>query len=247
MDIPVYGLLFLAGASAGFIDAIAGGGGLITLPALLWAGLPAPLALGTNKLQAACGTALAARNYARAGLMRWNDVRLAVWITFGAASAGTLAVTHMDATLLRQVIPWLLLAVTIYVVLSPRLGYQPGPARVSSDVFAFLMGGLLGFYDGFFGPGTGSFWTLAFVVLLGLDLRSATARTKAVNLASNVASLGVFLLARQIRFDVGLVMIGGQLLGAYAGSHLVIMRGVGFIRVIFIAVVMALTLRLLWP
>jgi len=247
MDILNYGLLFVAGGSAGLVDAIAGGGGLITVPALLWAGLPAPLALGTNKFQAACGTSVAVWNYARAGLVRWRQVQGVALITFGAAIVGALAVTRIDATILRQIIPWLLLAVTVYVLFSPRFGSQSGPARWSPVVFAWLGGGSLGFYDGFFGPGTGSFWTLAFVGLQGVELRNATARTKVVNLASNVASVAVFLLVRQVRFDVGLVMIAGQLLGAYAGSHLVITRGVGFIRAIFLAVVVALTLRLFWP
>jgi uncharacterized membrane protein YfcA len=247
MDGVSYGLLFLAGTSAGFVDAIAGGGGLITVPALLWAGLPAPLALGTNKFQAACGTALAVWNYQRAGLVSWDKVRLAALITFVAAAVGTLAVTHTDASILRQVIPWLLLAVTVYVLVSPGFGREPGLARWPPLVFAWVFGGVIGFYDGFFGPGTGSFWTLAFVTLQGLELRSATARTKVVNLASNLASVTIFLLMSQVRFEVGLVMIAGQLIGANAGSRLVITRGIGFIRLVFLAVVTALTLRLFWP
>jgi hypothetical protein len=105
---------------------------------------------------------------------------------------------------------------------------------------------LIGFYDGFFGPGTGSFWTIACLTLLGLDLPQATGYTKAVNLTSNLASLTIFLIAAKVRFDIAAVMIAGQLIGARLGSGLVIKHGAPFVRVIFLAVVFALTAKLLW-
>jgi uncharacterized protein len=238
--------LFGAGLSAGFVDAMAGGGGLITVPALLSVGLPPQLALGTNKMQAACGTGLAVFRFARARLLTWRDVRLAVTVTFAAAVLGTLAVASINPRFLRSFIPWLLLAVGIYTFASPKLGYEPHHQRMKTAPFALLFGSLLGFYDGFFGPGVGSFWTVAFVLLLGLDLRQATARTKAVNLTSNVAALAVFLAAGQVRFDVAGVMIAGQLVGAWLGAHLVITRGARFIRLVFLTTVFALTFKLLW-
>lgn len=239
-------VLFGAGLSAGFVDAVAGGGGLITVPTLLGIGLSPHLALGTNKLQSACGTCLAVWRYARAGLLRWSDVRLTVGLTFLASVGGTLAVTHVDSSLLRGLIPWLLLAVGLYTLGSPRLGAEARRPRMHPVAFALLFSSLLGFYDGFFGPGTGSFWALSFVLLLGLDLRRATAHTKAANLASNLGSLAVFLPGGQVRLSIALVMICGQLIGAWLGAHLVIARGAKFIRLVFLAVVFALTFKLLW-
>ncbi len=163
-----------------------------------------------------------------------------------ASIAGALAVTQIDAALLKRFIPWLLLAAGIYALATPELGNAPGRRRMKPWGFALLFGALLGFYDGFFGPGTGSFWTLAFVLLCGLELRQATAHTKAVNLASNVGSLLVFLPAGTIHYGYGAVMIVGQLLGAYLGSHMVITRGTRFIRVLFLTVVFALAVKLLW-
>ena len=239
-------LLFAAGLLSGLIDAIAGGGGLISVPALLWAGLPVQVALGTNKLQAACGTLLAVTRYARAGWIDWSDVRLAVGVTFVFAALGSWAVTQLDKNLLKAIVPWLLLAVAIYALLSPRLGLQRKEAKVSGTSFALGGGSLLGFYDGFFGPGTGSFWTIALLSLRGYELTRATAYTKVVNLTSNVASLLVFLVAGSVVFKLALVMIAGQLIGARLGSGLVLKHGAPFVRVVFLVVVFALTAKLLW-
>jgi len=239
-------LLFVAGLSAGFVDAVSGGGGLISVPALLWAGLPPQLALGTNKLQSSCGTLLAVLNYARAGLIEGKAMRVAVPVTFVAAVAGTFAVTQVSNESLKKLVPWLLLGIAIYALVSPRFGLERGKARMSASAFAWLGGSVLGFYDGFFGPGTGSFWTIGLLALQGMELRRATAYTKAVNLTSNVAALVVFLPAGLVRFDVAGAMIAGQLIGARLGSGLVVKHGAPFVRVVFLIVVFALTARLLW-
>ena len=241
-----YLLLAFAGAAAGFIDAIAGGGGLITVPALLWAGLPPQIALGTNKLQSSCGTLLAVAHYTRAGLIRWRPLRLALAITFLAAALGACAVAKMDPAMLRRIVPVLLLAVAIYTMLHRKLGGQPRAPRLGMTAFALLFGIALGFYDGFFGPGTGSFWMLACVLALGQDLRAATGTTKAQNLASNLAALLTFAFAKCLRFDAGIAMIAGQLIGARLGSGMVIAHGARIIRPLFIATALALALRLAW-
>ena len=241
-----YLLLALAGAAAGFIDAIAGGGGMISVPALLWAGLPPQVALGTNKLQSSCGTLLAVAHYTRAGLIAWRSLRLAVAVTFIASAGGAWAVAVMDPAMLRRIVPVLLIAVAIYTMLNRRLGERPRAARIGMAAFALTFGTLLGFYDGFFGPGVGSFWMLACVLTLGQELRAATGTTKALNLASNVAALIAFAFAKCLRFDVGLAMIAGQLAGARLGSGLVIAHGPRVIRPLFIAVALALALRLAW-
>lgn len=241
-----YLLLSLAGAAAGFIDAITGGGGLITLPALVWVGLPPQIALGTNKLQSSCGTLLAVTRYAKAGIIQWHGLRLAMAITFTAAVAGAWAVAVMNPAVLRRVVPALLVATAIYTALNRNLGVHPRAARIGWGAFALLFGTVLGFYDGFFGPGVGSFWMLACVLTHGQSLREATGTTKALNLASNIAALITFAFAKCLRFDVGAAMIAGQLVGARLGSGLVITHGVRIIRPLFIAVALALALRLTW-
>jgi uncharacterized membrane protein YfcA len=241
-----YLLLALTGLVAGFVDAIAGGGGLLTVPVLLWAGLPPQAVLGTNKFQSSFGTALAAANYARAGFLRWRELRLGIVLTALAAMAGALGVSHLDASFLRRSIPVLLLAIAGYFWWKPQLGAERRAPCMPTATFAWSFGIALGFYDGFFGPGAGSFWMVACVLLLGLDLGEATGHTKAMNLASNLGSLAVFLAARQVWFDVGAVMIAGQLLGAKLGSGLVIRRGARLVRPLFLTVVLILAARLLW-
>lgn len=239
-------LLFLAGLSAGFIDAIAGGGGLISLPALLAAGLPPQTALGTNKMQSTWGTLMAVRKYARAGLVSWSQVRAAALVTFGFACLGTWTVTQVSNEVLKKVVPWLLLAVAVYVLLSPGLGRTTARARLSPALFALLAGGVIGFYDGFFGPGTGTFWALACVSLLGLELTRATAFTKVANLASNFASLFVFVASDRVNYPIAAAMIAGQLIGGRLGAHMAIKHGAGFIRLVFILVVFAMVAKLFW-
>jgi uncharacterized membrane protein YfcA len=239
-------LLFGAGLGAGFIDAIAGGGGLISVPALLWAGLPPQMALGTNKMQAVWGTLMAVRRYSRAGLIDWPHMKLPIAMTFAAALAGTFAVTLVSNDVLRRIVPWMLLAIAAYTLVSPRLGARPGKPRLSPATFALLGGSLLGFYDGFFGPGVGSFWTIAAISLLGLELTRATAYTKVVNLTSNFASLLVFMLALRVRYDIALVMMAGQLVGGRLGAGLVVRHGAPLIRMVFISVVLAMVIKLLW-
>ncbi len=246
MEVWHYLLLLLCGLAAGFIDAIAGGGGLITIPALLWAGLPVQTALGTNKMQACCGTALAVRNYSRAGLIHWRDVRTGVLVTMVFAALGAWTVGRVDPAFLKRVIPWLLIAIAVYTVLSPRMGAVKSKARLTPVTFALLGGAALGFYDGFFGPGTGSFWTLACVLLAGLDLRHATAFTKVMNLTSNLASLAVFLAAGSVVFHIAAVMIAGQLAGAHLGSHMVIRNGPSIIRPVLLVTVLMLAGKLIW-
>lgn len=241
-----YWLLPAAGFAAGLVDSIAGGGGMISLPALLAAGLPPHLALGTNKLQSALGTTFSAANYARRGLVAPEGLGIGVAATGLAAFAGAWSVSRLSPELLVRVIPWLLVAIFAYVWLSPQVGAARVRARLRPAVFALLGGGLLGFYDGFFGPGTGSFWTMGFVLLLGYPLPQATAHTKVMNLTSNVASLAWFAWHGSVFWSIGALMGAANIAGALLGSHLAIRRGAGFIRGVFLAVVGATIARLLW-
>lgn len=239
-------LLFTAGLVAGFIDAIAGGGGLIAVPALLWTGLPPQIALGTNKMQSSFGTLMAVRKYAQAKMVVWKEVRLAVLVTFVFAMLGTWTVTQVSNEVLKKIVPWMLLGIAVHVLISPRLGAQQTKARLTLAAFSLLGGTALGFYDGFFGPGTGTFWTLACLSLLGLDLPRATAFTKVVNLTSNVASLIVFVAMARVNYPIAAAMIAGQLIGGRLGAGMAIRHGAPFIRVVFLTVVFAMVMKLLW-
>lgn len=245
MEAWTYIGLMAAGFAGGLVDAIAGGGGLITVPALLTAGLPPQLALGTNKLQSSCGTAFAVWRYRRAGLLEERGLVLAVGMAMAGGVLGALVVGMLGQELLRQVIPWLLATVAVYTACNRRFGLEPGVRRVPPVGFALVAGLALGTYDGFFGPGTGSFWMLALVSLMGMELRGATGYTKAANLASNVGSLLVFLPAGAVHFPAAGAMILGQLCGARIGSSLVIGKGAALIRPVFLVVVFLLTAKLL--
>ncbi len=241
----LYPLLFLTGLAAGFVDSIAGGGGLITLPVLLNLGLPPQVALGTNKLQATFGSGSAAWHYGRAGLIDFKDCVAGIGFTFIGAALGTALVRHLDPEFLRRAIPLLLVAIALYLLFQPKLGETDIHPRMKAPLFYATFGLLIGFYDGFFGPGTGTFWAMAFMLGLGFNLTRATAHTKVMNFTSNAASLGVFLLAGQVHFLAGVTMGVGQLLRARLGARVVIRKGTGLIRPVFIIVVLAITAKLI--
>jgi len=238
-------LLIAAAALAGLVDAIAGGGGLIALPALLWAGIPPLQALATNKLQGSFGTATASWHFIRKGEIDPRRLWLPVLLTFAGAASGTLAVQYLAADWLNDLIPVLLIGFALYFLFSPRLGELDAQQRLHTPLFALLIGFGVGFYDGFFGPGTGTFFAAAFVLLLGYNLRRATAGTKLLNFTSNIASLLFFAFGGHVLWIVGLSMGLGQMLGAWVGSHLVIRHGTALIRPLLVIVSVAVSLKLL--
>lgn len=236
-ELSFYLLFLVTGLVAGFIDAIAGGGGIITIPVLLASGLPPHVALATNKLQATFGSGMAAINFIRKGFIQWSEVAIGVVYTFIGAALGTYAILLMDPSILAKVIPAMLVAVFIYTLLSPKMGEKDRHAYLSHHLFFFIFGLGIGFYDGFIGPGTGTFWTIALVTLFGLNLKKATAQTKVMNFTSNIVSLAVFLYSGNVLFSVGLLMGFGQVVGAYMGSNMVIKKEVKFIRTFFLVMV----------
>lgn len=239
-------LIFGTGLVAGFVDSIAGGGGLITLPVLLSLGFDPQHALGTNKLQATFGSGSASWHYARARTVRLVECRGGFVFSFMGAALGTLLVQQLDPTLLRRGIPIVLLVIAVYTMFNPKLGDRDIHPRMTPGRFAVVFGLLIGFYDGFMGPGTGTFWTMAFLLGLGFNMTRATGHTKVMNFASNLSSLLCFLLAGQVYFAAGLTMGAGQLIGAKIGSSMVVSKGTRFIRPIFVSVVVAITLKLLY-
>ncbi len=238
-------VLFALALLAGLVDAIAGGGGLITVPALLWAGLPPVTALATNKAQAVFGSFTAAANFVHKGAVDLRRAAFSVVCTFAGAAAGAWSVQHLGGDLLAWIIPVLLIAFAVYFLFSPRVSDLDSHRRMGEGGFALAIGTGVGFYDGFFGPGTGTFFAMGFVALLGYNLRRATAHSKLLNFTSNLAALLFFLPGGQVIWSIGLVMGAGQLMGAWIGSHLVLRHGTRLVRPVLVVVSLAVSVRLL--
>lgn len=238
-------LLIAIATLAGLVDSIAGGGGLLSLPALLWAGIPPLQALATNKLQGAFGTATASLNYVHKGEIDPREMLGPIAWTFAGSVAGTLAVQYLVAGWLDRLVPALLIGFALYFLFSPRIGDEDRHQRITPALFGLLIGASVGFYDGFFGPGTGTFFAAGFVMLLGWNLRRATAGTKLLNFTSNIASLIFFALGGHVIWSLGLAMGLGQMAGAWLGSHLVVRHGSVIVRPLLVVVSVAISLKLL--
>ena len=241
----VYLALTATAVLTGFIDAIAGGGGLIMMPALLSAGVPPINALATNKLQSMFGTSVACSNYARKGLVDWRANVLTVLLVFAGATLGVVVVQTIDTKALSLIIPLLLMAVAFYVLMSPRMSDEDAHQRISARGYA-PVGAAIGGYDGFFGPGTGSFFTATLVGLRGIGLTRATALTKLFNLTSNVASVIFFAIGGKMYWLLGLCMAAGAMVGGWIGSHTAMRFGARLIRPLLVLLSLGLTARLLW-
>ncbi len=237
-------VLFLGGFAAGFVDSIAGGGGLISLPVLLSVGLPAPMALGTNKLQGCFGTLSASYNYIRKGKADLRESYTGIIFTFIGAALGAWVIQKLDPGFIKHIIPVLLTVVFIYTLCSRRLGFESRAAIMPKRLFFTLVGLCLGFYDGFFGPGTGSFWTAALLVLMGYDMTKAAGVTRIMNFTSNIVALCVFIAGQNVLYSAGLCMAAGQVLGARMGSSMAIRNGARFIRPLFLTVVFLTIVRI---
>lgn len=237
-------LLFAAAIAAGFVDAIAGGGGLITVPALLAAGIPPVAAIATNKVQGSFGTAAATWTFWRKGridfaLLKWPLIATVVGAALGAAT-----VTFVDAAWLMVLLPVLLAGIALYFLVGPKASDEDVHARLTPFAFGAVAGGI-GFYDGFFGPGAGSFFALALVTLLGMGLTRATAHTKALNLASNLVSVVVFAVGGHVLWALGLTMAVGQVLGGWLGSHAAMRFGPRLIRPLLVVICLGMVAKLL--
>lgn len=245
MSIELASILFSAAMIAGVVDSIAGGGGLITVPVLLSIGLSPAQALATNKLQAVGGSFSASLYFLSRGLVKLQDLKLAIMLSFLSSAMGTLLVQTIDPYLLTYLIPFLLIGIACYFMFAPNIGDEDSQQRISMLLFSCSAAILIGFYDGFLGPGTGSFFTLAFVSLLGYSLTRATAHAKVLNCTTNVASLLFFILGGKMVWSVGGIMIIGQFLGARLGSALVFVNGKKIIRPMIVVVSLTVTIKLL--
>ncbi len=242
----VLAILALVAFVAGFVDSIAGGGGLIAIPALLLAGAPPVTALATNKLQGLFGAASASVHYVRAGQA---DLRRALWpavTAYGAGVAGASLAARVPVEAIRWGLPVVLIGIALFFALKPGLTDDSRAARVSPVVLWAGIVPLVGFYDGLLGPGTGSFYMMALVALGGFGVLRATGTTKVLNLASNVGGLTAFALVASPWWATGLVMGAAQVAGAQVGARLAVRVGARVIKPVLVVTSTALALRLLW-
>lgn len=242
-------LIFVAGASllAGFVDAIVGGGGLVLVPAL-FAAFPTthPATLfGVNKSASLWGTAVATVQYARRVQLPWRALLPAAALALLGSLAGAWLVTVVSPDFLRKVLPLVLLAVLIYTLIKKELGREHAPALQGwrEAAVAGAIGLLMGFYDGFFGPGTGSLLVFLFVRVLGYDFLHASASAKLLNSCSNFSALALFAFKGHIWWHYALVLAVANVAGSLLGTRLALRHGAGFVRVVFVLVVSALILR----
>ena len=238
-------LTMLLGAAflAGFIDAIAGGGSLITLPALLLAGASPIEALSTNKVQGSFGAATAAISYARAGQVDLKSQRVSAVIAFVAGLFGAFLATRLPTETLHIVIPVVLIGVALFFALKPGLSDEDQVARIRPEVFMALFVPLIGTYDGMIGPGAGAFYMIGFVTLAGYGILKATAHTKLLNFSSNIGGLIIFAVFGATWWMTGIAMGIAQVVGAALGAKLAVRVGVGVIRPMLVITSVALALR----
>lgn len=235
-------MLFLAG----LVDAIGGGGGLISLPAYLLAGLPVHQTIATNKLSSTCGTSLATWKFYRQGLIQWKLALPAVAVAIVGSSLGANLSLVVPQSVLEKVL-FVVLPVVALVVLNPKL-FHDNPPRMADRktlVISLVSAFLVGIYDGFYGPGTGTFLILAFTVFAKLDMTAANAQTKVINLTTNITSLVIFLANGQVLIPLGLAAAVCNMAGNYLGASLALTRGSRITRPVILVVLSLLFLKVL--
>ncbi|MCO1335369.1 TSUP family transporter [Microbulbifer sp. OS29] len=219
ISIELMGVLFFVAVIAGLLDTLAGGGGLITVPALILSGVPPLTVLGTNKLQGSIGTATATYMMIKSNKISWYGVKPLMLPAFTGAAIGTIVVQFINTDILSFIIPAILLFIAVYFLLSPSLTPNNDKPKISNEKYKYGVIPLIGYYDGMFGPGTGSFFTLSGIACRSHDLLTSTAVAKPLNLSTNLASLTIFLFAGHILWVVGILMMIGQAIGAWLGAH----------------------------
>jgi uncharacterized protein len=241
---PDLAVLAFAAGFAGFVDAIVGGGGLILIPALfsVYPNAAPAMLFGTNKGAAVWGTAFATAQFARRVKLAWGALLPAALAACVGSLAGAWGVTLVSAQGLRKALPFVLLGVLVYTLARKEMGrrHEPRFAGRAEALVASALALVIGFYDGFFGPGTGSFFVFLFVRLLGYDFLHASASAKLLNTVTNLAALALFGWTGQVWWHIAAVMAVANVVGSLAGTRLALRHGAGFVRGVFIAVVGAL-------
>ena len=233
---------------AGFIDSVAGGGGLIQLPALFifLPGLPVAMLLGTNKFASICGTSIAAVQYARHIKINWAATFPATASALLFSFLGARVVTLLDPGIMRPLVLVMLIGIAAYTFLRKDFGslHVPKLGSVKQLSVSIATGMVIGFYDGFFGPGTGSFLIFVFIGIFGFSFLSASASSKVINFATNLSAVLYFGFTHNILFKVAMLMAVFNILGAVAGTKLAILKGNRFVRIFFLFIVSAMIIRL---
>lgn len=238
MEIELSLILIMAGVAllAGFFDAIAGGGGLITLPALLLAGVDPLVAIATNKFQAASATVSATAAFARKGMIEWRSGLPMAVMAFIGGALGALSVNLIPRPVLEALVPVLLVGVAIYFALSPKLNNDERRARLPVVMFCLTLAPLIGFYDGVFGPGVGSFFMVAFVLVMGQGILRAVCNSKLLNASCNLGALMVFAMMGNILLPLAAAMAAGAFIGAQLGARCAVRFGSQLIKPLLIGV-----------
>ncbi|MDP5276756.1 TSUP family transporter [Chengkuizengella axinellae] len=239
-------LLFIVAIIAGWVDTIAGGGGLITIPSMILAGLPPSTALATNKLQGSSGTFISTMFFLKKGAIDLKSMRLSILMTFLGSILGGWLLLQMNADNLQMILPFMLVFIGIYFLFSPNIDNKDRPMRMKLSLFSFLIAPLLGFYDGFFGPGTGSLIAMAFIALCGYSSSKATANAKLLNFTSNFSALIYFIFFGHIAWIIGLVMMLGQIIGSFIGAKMVLDKGASIIKPVVITVCFIMAIQVFW-
>ena len=238
--------LFVLALVAGTIDAMAGGGGLLTVPGLMATGIPPVSALATNKFQAIFSSLSATVHFWRSGRLDLRACWQPALMSMLGAIGGAACVSLIDPGTLRALVPFFLIGVCGWLLISEDFGKTAGPARVPFLVAGFTFVPLIGAYDGFFGPGTGTFFALGLVALIGISLDQATMQAKLYNFMSNLGALGFFLINGHIVWPFAIVMACGMVTGGSIGAHLVLRHGTGLIKPLLIVTSLVMSVRLMW-
>jgi uncharacterized membrane protein YfcA len=248
MDLSTVTQASLVGVAffAGLISSIAGSGGILTLPALLWAGLPPLSALATNKVQSSIGTLSSAWNFFRHGHIDIKPLIPVLFLGFIGSVTGTLAVQQLDSEILLKLIPFLLIAIAIYFLTMPKISPGDSQPKISQGWFACTAGLGMGFYGGFFGPAMGSIFPFLLVWLVARNLVTATAETKLMILVVNGTSAVIFIAGGHVLWGLAIAMSVAQMIGARLGSNLVMQRGSSLVQPIITTVTLLMAIKLLF-
>lgn len=247
MSIFTIALLTIVGFCAGFIDSIAGGGGLLTLPAFLIAGIPPQASLGTNKFQATLGTSISTTNFIHKGKVSFKVVISGIFFALFGSYLGSKIILSISPDIVGKIIVFLLPFGILATLYPKKETIRSQTLKTIDIIFKIpLICLIIGFYDGFFGPGTGSFLALSFYFFMKIDLIEATANAKVFNFISNLGALAAFIAGGKVMYTVGIPMAVANMIGNYFGSHLVLKKGAKVIKLFLLIVLIILCITLIW-
>lgn len=246
MSITFLIAMFFVAVAAGFINVVSGGGGFLSITALLISGLPPANALATNKMQALGSSLTSGIYFLRQGRIDLKNNKWVFIATFFGAASGTIFVQFIDPTFLKKLLPGLIISVTLYFIFAPDITKSKEKQRVSFFLFSFICGGGVGFYDGFLGAGAGTFYTISYMLLLGYRIDKAQIHSNFLNLASNTSSVIFFIAGGKMMWSLGLLMFAGQAIGARLGAGVVLSSGLKVIKPMIILVSAGISTKMLF-